>query len=125
MVVEFAVPYRGPMVTRIDIRRLEQIQRTAAHVILGHDYVSYKEVMDVLGLESLESRRNSLVKSFAVKTANHHKFSNWFVPNLSKNTNTRKPLKKWKEPHCRTHRYWRSPLPFYTRLLNEMETDGN
>ena len=111
------------MLTKNEVRRLERIQRTALHVIMGDSYTNYKETLTILGLESLEDRRNSLMVRFVIKTLQTNKFQHWFVRNTEGSVNTRNIRKKWKEPICRTDRLWKSPIPFYCRMLNSLDTD--
>ena len=73
-VVEFAAPYWTPMLTKNEVRRLERIQRTALHVIMGDSYTNYKETLTILGLKSLEDRRNNLMVRFVSKTLQTNKF---------------------------------------------------
>ena len=68
-VCEFAVQYWGPMITQGEVRRLEKIQRTVLHVILGNNYTSYREALLKVNLETLEERRKNLCIKFAVKTS--------------------------------------------------------
>ena len=97
-VVEFAAPYWTPLLTKNEVRRLERIQRTALHVIMGDSYTNYKETLTILGLESLEDRRNSLMVRFVIKTLQTNKFQHWFVRNTEGSVNTRNIRKEWKEP---------------------------
>ena len=77
-VCEFAVPYWGSMITDAEAKRLERIQRTALHVILGDSYTKYAEALKECNLERLDERRDSLIEKFAVSTAANPKFSHWF-----------------------------------------------
>ena len=67
-VCEFAVQFWGPMLTKVEVRRLERVQRTALHVILGDSFNNYRQALEVTGLESLEDRRVGFIKKFTSKT---------------------------------------------------------
>ena len=60
-----------------------------------------------------------------MKTAEQEKFKHWFVKNPAKTINTRTMMSKRREPGCRTDRYRKSPIPYYTRILNENVKDWN
>ena len=122
-VCEFAVQYWGPMITQGEVRRLEKIQRTVLHVILGNNYTSYREALLKVNLETLEERRKNLCIKFAVKTSEQQKFRHWFERNSEKCNNTRSVMDPWKLPKIRTDRFKKSPIPYYTRMLNELHSN--
>ena len=68
-ICEFAVPYWGSMLTKEESRRIERVQRTALHVIMGESFIDYKNALLACGLERLDERRMKLIISFAKKTA--------------------------------------------------------
>ena len=67
-----------PRERKIDI---ERVQKTALHVMLGGLYQSYGDALDLVGLETLDARRQNLCLKFAKKAVKHEKHTNWFVPN--------------------------------------------
>ena len=74
-ICEFAVPYWGSMLTKEESRRIERVQRTALHVIMGESFIDYKNALLACGLERLDERRMKLIISFAKrlqKTLNLH-----------------------------------------------------
>ena len=111
------------MITAQESRRLECIQKTALDVILGSQYKSCLKVLSRLNLETLEENRKSLYIRFALKTVKQKKLKHWFVKNPLKTINTRIMMSKWRELGCRTDRYRKSPIPYYTRILNENVKD--
>ena len=50
--------------TAENINDLERVQKSAVKIILGGKYQSYKKALDVLDLETLDSRRNYLCLKF-------------------------------------------------------------
>ena len=85
--------------------------------MLGDAYNDYENALDILGLESLEERRNKLCSKFALKSAKHTKHKNWFKPNL-KTINTRGKKPKYCPVYSNHTRFNKSPLSFLTYLLN-------
>ena len=103
--------------TQVEKQDIERIQKSACHIILGHEYESYRSALKLLGLESLESRRIKLSLKFGIKSEKHHKFKNWFKPSV-KVCNTRQELLKYCDVKANHTRFEKSPLSFLTRLLN-------
>ena len=77
-VVELAVPAWHGAITLEERTDIERIQKSAAHIIMGDDYISYKCALMSLNLDSLESRHNRLCIKFAKKAEKHEKFQKWF-----------------------------------------------
>ena len=59
-VLELAVPAWQGNLSRIDKINIERVQKSAIHIILGDDYVSYKNAIKTLHIDDLETRRNQL-----------------------------------------------------------------
>lgn len=57
---------------------LERTQKVAFHLILGKDYISYENALEVLNMTSLSQRREYLFNKFATKMASSERFCNWF-----------------------------------------------
>jgi hypothetical protein len=87
-ILELAVPVWHSGITQIERIDIERIQKSAAHIILGEDYSSYKDALSDLGLESLESRRAKLCLKFIKKAEKHDKHQNW-LKLYKTNVNTR------------------------------------
>ena len=123
-ILELAVPVWQPMITKQERRQIERIQRCAFHIILGQEYESYNNALEILQSESLEERREKICKNFANKSVRHLKYKSWFNPKIkvaeSKNTRQKQNQgnKKFHPVVFRTERYKKSPLPYLTELLN-------
>ena len=87
-VLELAVPVWHSGITLIEQVDIERIQKSASHIILGENYISYKEALTTLGLDTLRNRRDKLCLKFGKKAEKHDKFRNWFKPAVYPN-NTR------------------------------------
>ncbi|KAI8480231.1 hypothetical protein Bbelb_420300 [Branchiostoma belcheri] len=100
--------------------RIEAIQRRACRIILGPSYTSYAEACRKLDLPTLEARRRTLSYNFARRMLDSETYRTWLPP-LRGDISTRdtrykhllNPIK------TRTSRYYNSPIPYMTRLLNE------
>ena len=108
-VLELAVPAWHSGINQIEKIDIERIQKSAAHIILGEEYESYRQAIKTLGLDSLVDRREKLCLKFALKAEKHNKFVKWFKPAVYPQ-NTRQDKVKY----CR---FRKSPLPFLTDRL--------
>ena len=77
-VLEMAVPVWHPALTKSDSAQIERVQKAALRIILGDEYFSYSDSLEVLDIDSLENRRVELCKTFVTKAFKHEKHSNWF-----------------------------------------------
>ena len=109
-VLELAVPAWSPGLTVGDSNKIERVQKSAFAIILGKQYSSYRKALEQLQMETLVDRRVTLCQKFARKAYTSEKFTNWFSESES--------VLKLKEVNTRTARYWKSPLPYLTDLLN-------
>ena len=83
--------------------------------------------MNILGSETLDERRVKLCQKFARKALRNPKYANWFCPVYrvpGQNMRTRRCQTKstfnLKPVHTRTYRFEKSPIPYMTKLLNEL-----
>ena len=79
-IAEYGVPIWNSSLTGNQIVKLERIQKTAFHVILGSAYTSYSSALKILNMKKICVRRVKLCLKFALKCEKHLKFKNWFVP---------------------------------------------
>ena len=117
--LEFGAVTWHSMLTKENERSIERVQKTAVHVILGHEYNNYESSLAQLSLQRLNLRREKLSLTFAKKAAKHPHHSNWFVKNeAQKNVNTRSQKQSYKPIQARTQRLANSPIPYMTDQLN-------
>ena len=116
--LEFAAPVFNSSLTSEQINQIEMVQKKACAIILGRNYVRYESALSNLGLERLDTRRTTLCLNFALKCSKSTKHMSMFPPNPIFRANMRKP-KPFREYQCLTSRYFNSPLPYLTRLLNK------
>ena len=115
-ILEFAVPVWHCAITAYERNSIERVQKMALHLILGERYKSYERALEMLGLETLETRRTRLCINFALKAEKNEKFKNWFK--LKPSVSTRQPSDKYWGPVARTTRLQQSAIPYLTNLLN-------
>ena len=116
---EFAAPAFHGALTQQQSNDLEMLQKKAFAIILGSGYRSYRNALEKLSQDTLYTRRLQLCKNFAEKCNKNPRQTDLFTPN-PRYTNLRSK-KKFLEPKCSTSRYYKSAVPFLTRLLNKVE----
>ena len=129
-VLELTVPVWEPALTIHEVNQIEIIQKCALAIILGDQYNNYDQAREQMGIDRLSDRRKTLCENFVKKAAKSEKFQNWFnqtenvETNCSMTTrrNKNKTVPLFREIPTRTNRYKKSPLPYLTEILNEMNT---
>ena len=116
--IEYCAATYHSLLTRDMSDRIEKLQAKSLKTIFGWNN-SYEKVLQMSGLETLETRRQKIFENFAKKTAVNPRFADWFPPAADTGYNTRQ-LKPYHEEYARTERYKNSPLFAMRRRLNEM-----
>ena len=116
-VLELSVPAWQGSITEAEKTDLERVQKCAAHIILGTQYISYSHALQCLALESLEERRIKLCLKFALKAEKNPKYAGWFVPYV-KPRNTRNVPTKYCKVKANHSRLEKGPIGYLTNLLN-------
>ena len=98
---------------------LERIQKTALKLILGSKYELYENALNILGIETLDERREQLCLRFAKKSAKHPKFSHLFPKNLKEHKMTTRNCEKFKVEMAKNERLKKSAIIYMQNLLNE------
>ena len=119
-ILELAVPAWHSGLTIKQSADIERVQRVAVNIILsdcntGYCNLSYDMALVTLGLDRLETRRESLCHTFAKKTLKS-RHSDMFEKAPSNHDTRNKVV--YREQRSRTQRCYRSPLNYLTRLLN-------
>ena len=117
-VLEYAAPVFTSMLTVENKIDIERTQKIALKVILNDEYSTYDQACAVLNTLSLESRRKDLSLNFALKCLKSEAHNHFFKQRTSTYYQLRK-IKAFEEPFCHSERYNTSPIPYFTRLLNE------
>ena len=116
-ILELAVPAWHGAITTEDRQDIERVQKVALHIILGDQYISYRNALNVTNLVTLDARRDKLCLNFAKKAEKNIKHKNWFKP--KQNVYTRQADSKYCSTLARTNRLKKSPISHLTNLLNE------
>ena len=116
--LEFAAPVFTGALTKQHEQKIELVQKKAFAIILGGQYTNYQDALHALDQDRLAARREKLCLKFANKCAKSDKHSHMFKTNSNNRSNARWS-KPFEEPLCHTARYFYSPIPFLTRLLNK------
>ena len=111
--LELAVPVWHSGLTNKLSNDIERVQRVAVGIMLSD--VPYTHACSTLGLKPLNVRRLELCERFAVSTASE-KSRHKDLFQLVKNKRVGKS--EYMEHNCRKSRFYKSPLPFLTRVLN-------
>ena len=118
--LEFAAPLWHSSLTVAQSRALARAQRVAMAAITGRWHRSHSEQLADLALEPLDTRRIRLCRRFAERTATRSRHTDLFSLEAAGVTvRTRRGERGfYREPRCRTATYYRSAVPYLTRLLN-------
>ena len=105
-VLELAVAAWSTGITLGQVAQIERVQKAAFAVILGDDYIDYKNALAMLGLQTLTERRKSLCLKFGKKCLKSEKFKHWFVERQDheQQTQTRSTKTTLLPVHTRTKR---------------------
>ena len=101
-------------------QKLESVQRLAVAVIMGVQATSYAQGLLSLGIKTLEERRLTLTKSFAIKAYKSYRFTNWFTAHPPPPRGSRQVMPRFHIPRFKTLRALGAPLNFYAELLNNL-----
>ena len=94
---------------------LERLQAQALKTIFGYEH-SYRSLLEMTGLSTLQARRDARSEKFARKCLASPRFRAWF-PLQANERSTRNPL-TYQEKFARTKRLYNSPLYHMRRVLN-------
>ena len=117
-VLEFAAPLWHSSLTVVDRNRIERVQKMAFSIILGPTYANYDVALTLLEEDTLENRRRLLCLNFASKSSKDPQHNHMF-PMLDPNRPVTRSGKKFRQFKCRTARFYKSALPYLTRILNQ------
>ena len=119
-ILEFGVSVWHSGITVKNSLQLETVQKICINIILKElpCKLSYEVKCTLLNLEPLHFRRQDLCKRFIQKASLDPQHEDLFCKH-PRNTKTRKIQPTYREFHCRTSRFYNSPLCFLTRILNQ------
>ena len=117
--VEYASPVWHSSIGKKQTQQIERIQKRACYIILGSNYTTYNDALDLTGLQTLEVRRLQLSYEFAQKCTTSDRYSDWFPRNNHSYSMSLRCPSTYQVPKYRTNRYGNSPIPFLSRLRND------
>ena len=117
--LELAVPVWHSGLTKKLTADIERVQRIAIGVILDKAVQHYAQDCAMIGLKPLHIRRVELCERFAAKTAKTGRHMDMFELLKDGSHNTRSNDDDYIENICKRTRFFNSPLPYLTRLLNQ------
>ena len=104
-------------ITEEEVMDIERVQKVACKVILKERYETYSEALDILNLQTLRNRRQSLCLKFAMKCTKHDKAKVLFPINVMPDKHTRE-RDTYRVQHAKTSRLKDSAVPQMQRMLN-------
>ena len=117
--LELAVPVWHSGLTYKLSADIERVQRVAVSIMLSN--IPYDRACATLGLKPLSIRRHELCERFAASTASpQSRHNDLFQLEKTGAYNTRSDYTKYREHICHKSRFYKSPLPFLTRTLNQL-----
>ena len=117
-VLEYAAPVFTSMLTESDKSDIERIQKIVFKIILGQDYVDYQQSCNLMKTSTLQARRQNLSLRFALSCLKSPQHQHLFKQRTSPYYNLRN-IKSFEVPFSSSDRYYASPIPYLTRLLND------
>ena len=118
-IVEYAAPVWHGSISKQQSQQIERIQKRACRTILGTQYTTYMEALNLTGLQSLDDRRTQLCYNFAQKCTVSDRYADWFPLNNSTHSMRLRNTSTYHVPRYRTNRYGNSSIPYLSRLLND------
>ena len=99
--------------------QLEKVQKRALRIILGTDYISYANALDVCDVDHLSARREQHSLKFAQSLPKCSRTSKLLPPCRGEiHGRQLRNNAKLTQPRARTNRYACSPIPYYAELIN-------
>ena len=104
--------------TRKNISDLERVQKSALKLILKERYVNYKNALNVIGIDSLEQRREKLCLKFAKACVRYEKLSDMFPRNKQEHLMNKRGKELFFVKRAKTERFKKSSIISMQKLLN-------
>ena len=98
------------------INLLERVQKRSLRAIYGYQH-TYEHLLELSGLERLQTRRQTAFEKFTNKTLENPKYQSWFP--LKTHVREVRNIRPYIEENAITQRLYRSPLYAMRRYLND------
>ena len=132
-ITEYAAPLWHSSLTDADTKKLEKLQKRALGLVLGTTYIdnkryytfgnkhlSYTEALEKTGLVSLDKRREILTGKFALDAVKSKRHNDIFTKKVFERAPGRYEHIV-QEKQCTTERYYKSAVPYMSRMLNTVK----
>ena len=132
-ITEYAAPLWHSSLTDTDSNRLEKLQKRALGLILGttyidnkryytygHEHLSYTAALEKTDLIPLDKRREILTSKFALDAFKSERHKDIFTKKVFERAPGRNEPRV-QEKQCYTGRYYKSAVPYMSRLLNSVK----
>ena len=97
---------------------LERLQKSAFRIILKNSYESYENALQVMNMDTLDSRRDKLCLRFAKSCLRHSRMRSMFPVKALSHSMMKRHTDKFEVNKAITERYKRSAIPYMQRMLN-------
>ena len=104
--------------TKKNISDLERVQKSALKLILKERYINYKNALNVIGIDSLEQRREKLCLKFAKACVRHEKLSDMFPKSRKQHLMNKRGEDVFSVKRAKTERYKKSAIISMQKVLN-------
>ena len=108
------------MLTEGQVREIERLQAIALKTIWGWDK-SYEKCLSLSGLATLEERRTTAIRDFAIKTSMNPRYENWF-PRNERGQHDLRRQEHYRINFARHERLKRAPIYAMRHILNNLMT---
>ena len=116
-ILEMSVPVWHAGLTRKQSACIKRVQKLAFRIILGQQYKTYGNALNILKVQTLKERRLELCKKFALK--NFKSEFSFFQPRQCQVKNRSKAIVQ--VYRCDSASFEKSSLPFLSKLLNQIQ----
>ena len=121
--IEYAAVVYGPLLTAVQSAAVERLQAMALRTIWGWGK-SYRECLEISGLEWLSVRRHRALCAFARKTSANPRYQYWFPPNDQHDHDLRR-TERYKIRFAKHERLKNTPIYAMRRILNDEDDTIN
>ena len=118
--LEYADVVWNSSLTLKQTKTIEQVQRCACRIVLGHNFLSYTKALSDCEIESLATRREDHCLKFDEGLADIERTKDLLPPTrLESHSRNLRNAHKISQLRFRTSRFKNSPIPHFIELLNK------
>ena len=102
---------------------IERVQKSAVKLMLGNQYIGYKQSLEKLDMDTLKERREKICLNFALKSIKNVKMKDMFPENERLHAKSLRKPERYKVDHANTERFRKSSVIYMQNLLNKYEQE--